>query len=338
MDKRYQVFVSSTYADLKEERQRVIQTVMEMDCIPAGMELFPAADEEQFEFIKRVIDDCDYYLLIIGGRYGSTTTDGISYTEKEYEYAISKGLKVIALVHEEPDSIAYGKSEQDPKRRNRLQKFREKVSSNRLVKFWKSADQLPSLVALSLASTIKTFPAIGWVRGNRAANEDVLGEINELRKENDHLQKVVTELTGTMPNGISDLAGLDDTMKFQGIYHESGYQRPRQWFARVSWGKIFGDIAPYLIKHPSDDYVKSTLTKALFEQSTASENGYSPDCDDQEFRTVAIQLQALGLVNVKYTQSLAGGMGLFWSLTPRGERMMMELRTVRKSTNAAKPE
>jgi hypothetical protein len=67
MEKRYQVFVSSTYADLKEERSRVIQTLMEMDCIPSGMELFPAADEEQWEFIKRVIDDCDYYLLIIGG-------------------------------------------------------------------------------------------------------------------------------------------------------------------------------------------------------------------------------------------------------------------------------
>lgn len=52
MDKRYQIFVSSTYADLKEERRRVIQALMEMDCIPSGMELFPAADEEQWEFIK----------------------------------------------------------------------------------------------------------------------------------------------------------------------------------------------------------------------------------------------------------------------------------------------
>ncbi|MCH8831104.1 MAG: hypothetical protein IID45_16150, partial [Planctomycetes bacterium] len=30
--------------DLKDERQNVIQALMEMDCIPAGMELFPAAD------------------------------------------------------------------------------------------------------------------------------------------------------------------------------------------------------------------------------------------------------------------------------------------------------
>ncbi len=91
MDKRFQVFVSSTYADLKEERQHVIQALMEMDCIPAGMELFPAADEEQWKFIKKVIDDCDYYLLIIGGRYGSTTDDGISYTEREFDYAVERG-------------------------------------------------------------------------------------------------------------------------------------------------------------------------------------------------------------------------------------------------------
>jgi hypothetical protein len=65
MEKRFQVFVSSTYDDLKIERSKVIQTLMEMDCIPSGMELFPAMDEEQWEFIKKVIDDCDYYLLII---------------------------------------------------------------------------------------------------------------------------------------------------------------------------------------------------------------------------------------------------------------------------------
>ncbi|MGV4033752.1 DUF4062 domain-containing protein [Citrobacter freundii] len=82
MDKRYQVFVSSTFTDLEEERKHVIQTLMEMDCIPAGMELFPAIDEGQWEFIKKVIDDCDYYLLIIGGRYGSVAEDGLSYTEK----------------------------------------------------------------------------------------------------------------------------------------------------------------------------------------------------------------------------------------------------------------
>jgi hypothetical protein len=88
-----------------------------MDCIPTGMELFPAADEEQFAFIKKVIDDCDYYLIIIGGRYGSTTTDGISFTEKEFDYAVEKGIHIIALVHGDPDVIPAGKTEIDPNAR-----------------------------------------------------------------------------------------------------------------------------------------------------------------------------------------------------------------------------
>lgn len=111
MDKRYQVFLSSTYSDLQDERKKVIQTLMEMDCIPAVMEIFPAADEEQWEFIKKIIDDCDYYLLVIGGRYGTTAEEGISYTEKEYDYAIQKGLKVIAFLHKEPDAIIAGKTQ-----------------------------------------------------------------------------------------------------------------------------------------------------------------------------------------------------------------------------------
>ena len=189
MDKRFQVFVSSTYADLKEERKHVIQALMEMDCIPAGMELFPAADEQQWQFIKRVIDDCDYYLLIIGGRYGSTTAAGISYTEKEFDYAVEKGLKIVALIHDEPNDIPFGKSEQDPEMRNKLEDFKNKVRDGRLVKTWRSAEELPGLVVLSMTKTVKMYPAVGWVRANYVASESILQEINELRKENYELQK-----------------------------------------------------------------------------------------------------------------------------------------------------
>lgn len=194
MEKRYQVFVSSTYADLKDERRKVIQTLMELDCIPAGMELFPAADEEQLEFIKKIIDDCDYYLLIIGGRYGAVTANGISFTEQEYEYALSVGLKVIALLHENPTQIPFSKSEQDLDNRIRLQEFRDKVASGRLVKFWKEANELPGIVALSLSKTIKTHPAIGWVRADKISREELLSEVNELRKANAELSKALSEL------------------------------------------------------------------------------------------------------------------------------------------------
>lgn len=91
---RHQVFVSSTFSDLMEERSEVIQAIWELDCIPTGMEAFVASNESQWDVIKRVINECDYYVLIIGGRYGSVTQDGISYTEKEYRYAQELGLPI----------------------------------------------------------------------------------------------------------------------------------------------------------------------------------------------------------------------------------------------------
>jgi len=45
LEKRYQVFISSTFQDLQGARQEVSQALLRADCFPAGMELFPAADE-----------------------------------------------------------------------------------------------------------------------------------------------------------------------------------------------------------------------------------------------------------------------------------------------------
>ena len=72
---KYQVFVSSTYLDLIGERKKITQAILEANCIPAGMELFPASNKSQWDFIKNVIDDSDFYLVILAGKYGSEGID-----------------------------------------------------------------------------------------------------------------------------------------------------------------------------------------------------------------------------------------------------------------------
>ena len=114
--KRYSVFVSSTYEDLIDERKEVIQALLELDCIPIGMEMFPATDDEQWKLIKELIDDCDYYILIVGGRYGSLSKDGISYTQMEYQYAVSIGVPVISFLPKFPDKIISGKTDKNPQK------------------------------------------------------------------------------------------------------------------------------------------------------------------------------------------------------------------------------
>jgi Domain of unknown function (DUF4062) len=330
MNKRYQVFVSSTYADLRDERSRVIQTLMEMDCIPSGMELFPAADEDQFEFIKKVIDDCDYYLLVIGGRYGSTTPEGVSYTEKEYEYAITKGLKVIALLHQDPDSIPVGKTDKDAELAKRLDAFREKVQEGRLVKYWRTAEELPGIVSLSLAKTMKTYPASGWVRGGYAASSDVLEEINELRKKNAVLKDALSAATPARSPVLQNLAGLDAQFTLSGTYDTRFNGQDYQWSSQLTFGQMFALIAPYLIEHPSDGLVKKKLGEAIL--GLQGKKIHSSTIDDQPFQTFKVQLQALGLIDLSYTGTVKGSMALFWTLTAAGTQAMLQLRVVRRDS------
>lgn len=49
MEKKYQVFISSTYKDLIEARSKVRDAILSMMHFPVGMEMFNAADEEQWE-------------------------------------------------------------------------------------------------------------------------------------------------------------------------------------------------------------------------------------------------------------------------------------------------
>jgi len=72
-EKKYQIFISSTYEDLKEEREEAIKIILKLYHIPIGMEMFNAGDSDQWTVISQTIETTDYYVVIIGGRYGSTT-------------------------------------------------------------------------------------------------------------------------------------------------------------------------------------------------------------------------------------------------------------------------
>jgi len=332
MDKRYQVFVSSTYTDLIEERHSIMRTLMKMDCIPAGMEHFPAADEEQWNFIKRIIDYSDYYLLIIGGRYGSLDDDGISFTEKEYDYAVSKNIKVVALIHGSPDMLSYQNSEQEPELRKKLESFRDKVKNKRLVDFWKDPVELVGKVALGIMNARTMYPAIGWVRANRIVNEENLIEMNELRKENNKLLIKTNNLEkeASQNNPIS-LAGMETNFKIHYKGYIDSYNRQRvqkQWEADLTWNEIFHHISPLITSFKTPSLVGKEIAKLA--EAKTSYGGSNMSVEQQDLFTIGIQFQAYGLIKIENLKVVNGGRADFWILTPKGNNLMIELRTVRE--------
>ena len=61
--KKYQVFISSTYNDLIEERIAVRDAVLMLRQFPVGMEQFTASDDDQWKVIQRSIDCSDYWVF-----------------------------------------------------------------------------------------------------------------------------------------------------------------------------------------------------------------------------------------------------------------------------------
>jgi len=178
LKRKYQVFVSSTYEDLKEERHHVIQALLESKCIPTGMELFPAASIEQWDLIKKVIQECDYYIVIIAGRYGSLGNAGIGYTEMEFDYAVKIGKPVIGFYHKDPKILSVAKSEDTDKGKKRLKVFTEKVKK-RLCKSWVSADELSSAVKSAIFNQLETNPQPGWVRADVLPASDAVDKLKQ---------------------------------------------------------------------------------------------------------------------------------------------------------------
>lgn len=118
-----------------------MHALLELDCIPSGMELFSASDDDQWTLIKRVIEECDYYAVIIAGRYGSIGPSGLSYTEMEYEYAVALGKPTVAFIHDDPGKIPNDQCESEPELRKKLEAFRTKTKST-MAKFWKNPEDL----------------------------------------------------------------------------------------------------------------------------------------------------------------------------------------------------
>lgn len=190
---KYQVFISSTYSDLEDERDSIIKATLEMYHIPIGMEMFSAEDEDQWEIIRRTIEVSDYYILVLGLRYGSKTSEGISFTQKEYEYALEKKIPVLAFIMDEMVSLSKNKRDNDL---TEINAFRELVLKNsKMAQFWSSKEELIKNVSISLMKQIMQKPGIGWVRGDKLGAEEALSkELTSISKENRQLREKISDL------------------------------------------------------------------------------------------------------------------------------------------------
>ncbi len=332
MDKRYQVFVSSTYSGLEKERKAVIENLLNAKFIPAGMEMFSASNDEQFKYIKKILDTCDYYVLIVAARYGSINpTTGISYTEQEYDYAVEQGIPILAFLHSDPYNLPAELREDD--KRKELDAFRAKVSKERLCKMWSNIDQLAAPVVISLIAEAENNPRLGWTRGPVVDSTDLLVQINELRREKEEYEEQIRALKEQIGGGqpqIPNLASGQHTYVIGGELYSDYEETTTDDTVELTWDQIFSAIGAFLFLDVTYDEFRANLLTGINSAHHLPFLSFNEDC----VQTIKIQLCALGLINIVPKEAEKRGMVESIKLTEYGKNYLIQIKAKKTSKKA----
>lgn len=348
MDKRFQMFVSSTFTDLIDERQAVLSAVLEIEHMPAGMELFPAGDDTSWRLIQDVIDSSDYYILIVGGRYGSLDETGLGYTEKEYDYAVATKKHAIPFLHANPDNLPRGKTETDVQAWEKLKAFRAKVEKRHTCVYWEGAGDLKAKVIVGMTAAIRKSPAVGWIRANRLPSDATLADMLGMRARISELEAQLLADMTKPPKGAEDLAQGDESRTIpitfvardpKDFSYDHEMDLTYTGTIEPTWNAMFAAIAPAMINEATDKEVSSAF-RLFFSQVTRQT--YANDKElkkrtiiavtvtDSEVDTCIIQMRALGLIRENQKARSVKDTQTYWTLTPYGDSVMTQLRAIRR--------
>jgi len=305
MDKKYQVFISSTYKDLIEQRNQVVEVVLRLSHLPVGMEIFNAASATPWDVIKSHIDNSDYYVLILAHRYGSEDPEtGIGYTEKEYDYAISRGIPCLAFVLHDSVQWSPDLMEQKPGPKKKIAAFKKKVHVHH-INHWMSTEDLASKVLLAIVDETRNNPGIGWVRANAVTASPVVAEeISRLSRENSDLKMQLTSNKQQTDEFVDLQHILSSSVEYVFITNE---ERKTFSLKDMFWTLCTHQNAP----------VASQLGKYMFELTPEISAKY-----EGVFSPVIQELVTLGII---YRNGFVHGEDA-WRLTEKGQKLYIKLR------------
>jgi tetratricopeptide (TPR) repeat protein len=180
------IYVSSTYSDLVEHRQRVYDILRKMRYDVIAMEDYVAADRRPLDKCLADVASCDVYVGIFAWRYGYVPPgQEQSITELEYRQASKCGLEhLIFLLHED---APWPRSKMEKGvGGEKIEALRGELMAAHLVQLFKSPEELAGQVAASVAK---------WAQAQLDAEMDSLrarrDQADKERREMRERQRVV---------------------------------------------------------------------------------------------------------------------------------------------------
>jgi hypothetical protein len=170
MTSSFTVFVCSTFSDLSQERDRVLDAIRRLKLQHDSMEFFGARTEQPIKTCLNEVQASDILVVIVGHWYGSIVPDlGISYSEAEYEKGFRLNKPCLVYMRDDDIPILPRHMERDPEKLKLLERWKQTLQSRHTVASFKDGHSLAVQVAADLARTMQDLEEVAKDRATARA-------------------------------------------------------------------------------------------------------------------------------------------------------------------------
>ena len=339
IDKRYHVFISTTEADMHAERVVLSQTLVSQGFFSWGLEQRTPLTTA---FARRQIDDCDYFILMLGSRYGELSASGVSYMHLEYIYAVTKQKPILVLMYEAPESRADQYQDKTPEGNIKFLDFRRQLQRERdMVMTFRDLRDLEVAIRHTMPQFLTRYPAQGWIRPNQQ-------QVQQSQDENEQLRQKLIQLE-QQPRTISTPQRSADVPQVQGheeiafdykvhAYQDGNFRelRPQR---QLTWNDLLMVIGPGFTPAMPEDSFAKILNDYLNSTALADVRDVMPRA--HAVARCQINIRALHMIKTQFKNNAwivpigrDDRQRVLWELSAAGERHLSRLMQQQMNSRA----
>jgi len=183
---RYQIAIASLGGELREQREALVRTIVDMGHWPVDLTATGVLDRATDETLSRHLTRTDYFVLVVSPGAGATEKE-LDCNERAYDLAVRHGVPVLCLV-------VRGTAAESESARERpvwpaeLEKLVDRLGPQ-AGSMVDSVAEVTDSVAIVLNRLIDTYARPGWVGTAELPPVDVAAELARLTKENSELKE-----------------------------------------------------------------------------------------------------------------------------------------------------
>lgn len=324
LDKRYQVFISTSGAEMQPERIILSQTLVGMGFFSWGLEQRTPLNTA---FARRQIDDCDYVVILLGSQYGEQSVSGVGYMHLEYIYAVTKQKPIIVFMHEDPASRDPSLHDTKPELQEKFREFRQLLQQEADQVFcYRTLRDLEMAVRLNMPQMLERYPVSGWVRPQNT---------QALHDEIDQLKAKVAQLErdgGTRevdPFLSLPKVSMHEVFSFEYRMHayQDGNFKELKVQKRLTWAQLLAILGSTFINPTPEEFFSKRMNEYLNETGLEDARAEMPRA--HAVARAQINIRALHSLKLQMRQNdwiVPSGRDdrqrLLWQITPKAQKLL----------------